>query len=265
MMSLPWIDTHTHLEHEYPFSVDEYLANARAQGVLSFVTIGTRPESLETLREFAEKYPDVYFTVGIHPHEAKDFNAEVEAKMRALSAHPKCVGIGEIGLDYHYDHSPRETQKQALERQLELALEWNKPVIIHAREAEAELLESFGRFVEKKRKRTGDASPGIIHCFSGTRHFALECLKLGFYLSFSGIVTFKKADDLREIVREVPLERILLETDSPFLAPVPHRGKPNQSAYLIETAKAVALARGIGLDALSAATVANSRRIFRLT
>lgn len=265
MERLQWIDTHTHLEHEYPFSVEEYLSNARAQGLCAFVTIGTEPKTLTALRDLAEKHDDVYFTVGIHPHEAKDFNTEVEKTMDSLRRHPKCVGVGEIGLDYYYNHSPHEVQRQVLEHQLSLALEWNKPVIIHARDAEEDLLKSFAAYSEKKwSKDPHGVGPGIIHCFSGTRNFAEECLKMGFYISFSGIVTFKKALDLREIARDVPLDRILLETDSPFLAPVPHRGKPNQSAYLVETAKIVAQAKGISLESLSSATVANSRRIFGL-
>ncbi|MEW6055787.1 MAG: TatD family hydrolase [Bdellovibrionota bacterium] len=259
---LEWIDTHTHLEHEYPFSTDEYLANARAQGVTRFVTIGTRPESLDTLRGYAEKYPDVYFTVGIHPHEAKDLNPSVEKKMGELHKHPKCVGVGEIGLDYYYDHSPREIQRAALRRQLDLALDWKKPVVIHARDAETELLEELTRYAEKC---TLAQRAGVIHCFSGTKNFAQACLALGFYISFSGIVTFKKADELRSVAQEVPLERILLETDSPFLAPVPYRGKLNQSAYLIETAKIIATLKGVSLTMLSSATVANSRHIFSLT
>jgi TatD DNase family protein len=258
---LEWIDSHTHLEHEYPFTVDEYLANARAQGVRQFVTIGTRPESLRKLKEYADRHVDVYFTVGIHPHEAKDFNPAVERTMDELRAHPKCVAVGEIGLDYHYDHSPRETQRAALERQLELALKWRKPVVIHAREAEDDLLERLSAYARGCELAQG---PGVIHCFSGTRRFAEECLKIGFLISFSGIVTFKKADDLRAIARDVPLERILIETDAPFLAPIPYRGKTNQSAYLIETAKAVAAAKGVSLEALSSATVANSRRFFNL-
>lgn len=261
-MSLEWVDSHTHLEHEYPFSIAEYLDNARAQGVKTFVTIGTTPDSLEQVRASADAHEGVYFTVGIHPHEAKDFTPEVEATMDRLRAHAKCVGVGEIGLDYHYDHSPRETQRAVFDRQLELAIAWRKPVVIHAREAEDDLLAALARYAPRSKAPGG---PGIIHCFSGTAHFARECVKLGFYISFSGIVTFKKADDIRAVAQETPLERILLETDSPFLAPMPHRGKPNQSAYLIETAKIVARERGIDLDSLSAATVANSRRIFSLT
>jgi TatD DNase family protein len=251
---LEWIDSHTHLDHEYPFSIDEYLRNARAAGVRTFVTIGTETADFEKLRKLAETHADVYFTVGIHPHEAKDFGAEAEKAMEALHAHPKCVGIGEIGLDYYYDHSPRDVQRAAFERQLALALSWKKPVVIHARDAEDDLLERL----------RAHGGPGVIHCFSGTPHFAAECLKIGFYISFSGIVTFKSAQALRDIAASVPLDRILLETDSPFLAPIPYRGKPNQSAYLIETAKIVAQAKGIELAALSAATVANSRRFFGL-
>lgn len=260
-----WIDSHTHLEHDYPFSLEEYLKNARDRGVIAFVTIGTTPGSLPKLKEIAENNEDVFFTVGIHPHEAKDYDASVEATMLELQSHPKCVGVGEIGLDYYYSHSPRETQKQVFERQLELALEWKKPIIIHARDAEDDLLERFRPHAERYRaSEPNGAGPGIIHCFSGTHNFATACLELGFYLSFSGIVTFKKADDLRAIARDVPLNRILLETDSPYLAPVPYRGKPNQSAYLIETAKIISETKGIDISTLSSATVANSKRIFRL-
>jgi TatD DNase family protein len=264
-MTLEWIDSHTHLEHEYPFSVDDYLANARAQGLRAFVTIGTRPESLTKLRDYAEKYNDVYFTVGIHPHEAKDLSDAVVNQMDALRTHAKCVGVGEIGLDYYYDHSPRDVQSLAFKRQLDLALAWDKPIVIHARDAEDDLITGLSSYTSQCSKaRLANSGPGIIHCFSGTRRFAEESLKLGFYISFSGIVTFKKAEDLRAIARDVPLDRILLETDAPFLAPVPYRGKPNQSAYLVETAKIVAAAKGVSLEALSEATLANTRRIFGL-
>lgn len=260
-MTLEWVDSHTHLEHEYPFTVEEYLNNARAQGVRTFVTIGTTPDSLEQVKASAERYEGVYFTVGIHPHEAKDFTDAVEAKMTELHAHPKCVGVGEIGLDYHYDHSPRDIQKQVFERQVDLAVKWKKPIVIHAREAEADLLEQLEKYAARSEAPGG---PGIIHCFSGTAHFARECVRLGFYISFSGIVTFKKAEEIRQVAQETPLNRILLETDSPFLAPVPYRGKTNQSAYLIETAKLIAQLRGIDLAVLSAATVASSQKIFSL-
>jgi TatD DNase family protein len=262
MQSNKWVDTHTHLEHEYPFSVDEYLSNARAQGVGCFVTIGTTPDSLERVRASAEKYDDVYFTVGIHPHEAKDLTPDVVTVMTNLQSHPKCVAVGEIGLDYYYDHSPRDQQIKALEEQLLLAQKWSKPVVIHARDAEHDLLTILSRYASAS---TAAGGPGIIHCFSGSAEFARECIKLGFYLSFSGIVTFKKADEIRQVAKDAPLDRILLETDSPYLAPVPYRGKINQSAYLIETAKIIATVRSISLDDLSAATVANSQKIFGLT
>ncbi|MBI2604818.1 MAG: TatD family hydrolase, partial [Deltaproteobacteria bacterium] len=213
---LEWIDSHTHLEHEYPFSVDEYLANARAQGVRAFITIGTEPGKLARLKEHAELYPDVFFTVGIHPHEAKFLDTAVEAEMARLRAHPKCVAVGEIGLDYFYGHSPRDAQLRALSRQLELARQWRKPVVIHARDAEDDLLRELtkhadarahaavhaaagGETTNLKPSRVNSSLPeiGVIHCFSGTRHFAEECLKLGFYISFSGIVTFKTAGALR--------------------------------------------------------------------
>lgn len=260
--TLSWIDSHTHLEHDYPFSVDEYLQKSRAAGIQKFITIGTRPESLEKLKDFSEKYPDVFFTVGIHPHETKDYNDSVEATMRTLQAHPKCVGIGEIGLDYYYNHSTEEQQRAALDRQLKLAIDCKKPVVIHARDAEAHLLEALARYTQATSLKT---RPGVIHCFSGSAHFATECVKLGFYISFSGILTFKKADDLRAIAKHVPEDRILLETDSPFLAPVPYRGKPNHSAYLVETAKVLGQTLGIPLEKLSKLTVSNTETLFGLS
>lgn len=256
-----WFDTHAHLEYEYPFSVDQYLKNAKEVGIDRLVTIGTRPGGFDRLKQIAEEHESVFFTVGVHPHDAIEYNDAVEEQLLNHCTHPKCVAVGEIGLDYHYDHSPRDVQSAVLKRQLNCALRARKPVVIHSREAEGELLEALQGYASKI---SDGAVPGIIHCFSGSEDFAEAALKLGFYLSFSGIVTFKKAEELREIVKKVPLERILLETDAPFLAPVPYRGKQNQSAYMIETARVVANLKNVALAELSKQTYENSFRVFSI-
>lgn len=257
---LEWIDTHAHLDHQYPFSLEEYLTNAKNTGVSKLITIGTTPDTLTKLSEISERYPNVYFTVGIHPHDAKLFSQSVEVQMDGLRKHPKCVAVGEIGLDYYYKHSSQDVQRQAFEQQLKLARRWQLPIVIHTRDAEEDTLKFLKDHVEKPLKKL----PGVIHCFTGTANFAEECIKLGFYISFSGIVTFKKTDALRLVVAQTPLERILIETDAPFLAPVPFRGKPNQSAYLIETAKCIAEIKKISLEELSRVTVENSMKVFGL-
>lgn len=261
---MQWIDSHTHLEHEYPFSVDEYITNARAAGVTGFINVATVPGKQSIVLSSAEKYPEVYFSIGIHPHEAADWSDSCIEEMHTLHGHPKCVAVGETGLDYYYSHSVRDHQLIAFERQLKLALEWNKPVIIHCRDgkngesAEKDALPLLQAYAAK-----ANCPPGVIHCFTGTKWFAEECLKIGFYISFSGVVTFKNAEEIREVVRLVPENRVLVETDAPYLAPVPFRGKPNQSAYVVETAKQVAKVKGLDLETFSKLTVANTKALFR--
>lgn len=255
---LEWIDSHTHLESEYPFSTDIVVENAKSNGVKTLITIGNEPKTLQQLKNNAEKYNGVFFTVGVHPHEAKDFNTQIENEMASLKDHPKCVAVGEIGLDYYYNHSPKEIQKAAFHRQCELALEWNKPIVIHSRDAEESLLNELKWFAPQSKRK------GVIHCFSGTQNFAEECLRLGFYISFSGIITFKNSEPIRNIAKTIPLDRILIETDAPFLAPVPFRGKTNQSSYLIETAKSLATTLGISLELLSESTVKNTKQLFNI-
>lgn len=253
------IDTHAHLGHEYPFSIGDYVSQARAAGVHTIITIGTKNDDLEAQKKIAHQYSDIFFTVGIHPHDGKEFNETSVALMTALQADSKCVGIGEIGLDYHYNHSEPETQKMALARQLDLAAKWKKPVVIHSREAEADLLTLLTEYVSKTplKKR-----PGAIHCFSGSYGFGKACLELGFYLSFSGIVTFKKAEEVQLMAKDTPADRLLIETDAPYLAPIPFRGKINQSAYLIETAKKIADLRKVPVEEIKSLTTANARALF---
>ncbi len=259
---LQWIDTHLHLDHPYPFTTEEYIQNAKSNGVSTLITISAEPASLQKAFEFSQKYENVFFTVGIHPHEAKFLNAEIKQLIQKLQTDPKCVAVGEIGLDYHYNHSTPEIQQEALIAQLHWAAEWKKPIVIHSRDAEEALLEHLkNHYIQKCSLKD---APGVIHCFSGTKNFANACLDLGFYISFSGILTFKKTEALREIAKQTPLNRILIETDAPYLAPVPYRGKPNQSAYMIEVAKMLSEIRGISLETLSQATVENSKKVFNL-
>ncbi len=237
------------------------IARARDAGVEIIVCVGdgdVARDSHEAAFRVAEKFPFIYTTVGVHPHEARLLDDKLYARLAELSEHPKVIAWGEIGLDYHYDNSPRDVQQEAFRRQLRMARERRLPVVIHTREAEADTLA----ILDKEWK---DANlPGVIHCFTGTRAFAEEAVRLGFYISFSGVVTFKKADDLRETAKILPLERLLIETDSPFLAPVPFRGRRNEPAYVVEVARAIAEARGASSEEIGRATSENFKRVFRL-
>jgi TatD DNase family protein len=273
-MQISWIDTHTHINHPYPFSTDEYIENAKKANIYKFINIGTTPSEFEKVIETSEKYDGVYFSLGIHPHEANLFNNEILNLIEKHSSHKKNIAIGEIGLDYYYEFSNKNLQINAFQKQCEIALKLKKPIIIHCRNskenqsntktAEEDALEVLSWFSKNYTKETLN-SPGVIHCFTGTKEFALKCLDLGFYISFSGIITFKNADDLRDIlIHHVPLNRLLIETDSPYLAPVPYRGKPNQSAYMIETAKKIASLKNIELSKLATILNENVKNLFNI-
>ena len=252
------VDSHCHLDGE-PFDADreEVILRARAAGVETLVAIGTGdgPPDLEAAIRLADSHDGFYATIGVHPHDAAKATEESFETLARLSLRPKVVAIGEIGLDYHYDFSPRETQRAVFERQLALAVHSGKPIVIHTREAWADTLAAI-------RSCWPAVNPGgIFHCFSGGPAEAEEVLALGFHVSFSGIVTFPKALDIQEAARRVPLDRLLVETDAPYLAPIPHRGKRNEPAYLVHTADCVARLRGIPLEQLAEATTANWRRL----
>ena len=250
-----WIDVHTHLNFLKGVSVDEALVQGRAAGVSRFITIGTEPKDHPVVLEIAEKhFPEVACTLGVHPHEGQIYSDEAEKFIDANVTRPYVVAVGEIGLDYYYETSPREAQKDAFRRQLQLAVKHGMPVEIHTRDAEPDTVEILKEF--------GGKVTGLLHCFTGTKWLASEALDLGLDISFSGVVTFKNADDLREVVRFVPLDRLHVETDAPFLAPVPQRGKSNVPAFVIHTAAAVAGLKGIDTETLQQATVANARRLF---
>ncbi len=250
------VDTHCHLDSEYVAGgPDDVISRAKAAGVVGFVVVGVG-RTLEPAREalsLAQRRADVRATVGVHPHDAAGWSAEVHAEAETLARAAEVVMIGEVGLDYHYDHSPREVQREVFARFIALARTLRKPLVIHTREAAADTLDVL---------RTENARDvgGIIHCFSEDRAFAESALDMGFDVSFSGIVTFKSARAIHEVAVWAPLDRILVETDSPYLAPVPMRGKPCEPAYVVHTAQRVAELRGMSLEDLAAATTANAQR-----
>ncbi|MBW6486080.1 MAG: TatD family hydrolase [Syntrophobacterales bacterium] len=249
------IDSHAHLEmDEFNEDRDNVVERARAAGLVAVIVVGTSvPDSAKAV-EMIGIYDLVYASVGVHPHEVKDIDATTYDSLRVLAQRNKVVAIGEIGLDFYYNHSPRELQFQHFAEQLDLAIELELPVIIHDREAHAETLEFLGQ--RKGRLR------GVLHCFSGDRRMAKKCLDLGFYLSIAGPVTYKKSEELREVARYLPADALLVETDSPYLAPEPFRGKRNEPAFVVETAQRVAEIRGITIEELEAATERNTRQLF---
>ena len=250
-------DSHCHLN--YKGLVEDQpgvLARARAAGVAAMLNISTRQSEWDDVIAVAEREPDVWASVGIHPHEA-DAHPDVQtATLVAKAAHPRVVGIGESGLDYYYDHSDRERQRASFRAHIAAARERGLPIIVHTRDAEedtaAMLAEEMGK----------GAFPGVIHCFTASAGFARKALDLGLFISLSGIVTFKNAKDLQETAKSIPLDRLLIETDSPFLAPVPHRGKRCEPAFVADTARFVAELRGMPVAELAERTSANFRALF---
>jgi TatD DNase family protein len=248
------VDSHCHLDFaDFAAERDAVIERARAAGVGTMVTICTRLDELPGVRAIADAYDDVWCSVGAHPHEAADHAGIGADELVALAAHPRVVGIGESGLDFHYDHSPRDVQERVFRAHIAASQASGLPLIVHAREADAEIAAIL---------REEGASSGVLHCFSSGRALAESALNLGFYISISGIVTFRNTDDLRAIVRDVPLDRLLVETDAPYLAPVPYRGRRNEPAYVAATAAAVAALKGIELEELAAATTDNFFRLF---
>lgn len=251
------IDSHCHLD--FPeLAGDEagVLARARTAGVAGMLTIGTRLDQFERVRAIAERHANVWCSVGVHPHEAKDEGQRTPDRLIEAAQHPKVVGIGETGLDYFYDHSPREEQVESFRAHIAAARKTGLPLIVHTRDADAET----GDILEDEHAK--GAFPGLIHCFSSGPDVARRALALGLYISISGIVTFKAAESLRAIVRDIPLERLLVETDSPYLAPVPKRGRTNEPAFVAHTAAQVAGLKGISQAELEAATTDNFFRLF---
>lgn len=249
------IDSHCHLDGpQFDQDRDEAIRRARDAGVECLLAIGTGngPPDLEAGIRLAERYPHVYCTVGVHPHHAAKATDRTLLGLEALLRHPKVVAIGEIGLDYHYDFSPRETQREVFLNQLDLAARYGKPIVIHTREAWP---DTFA-ILEANWK-----GQGIMHCFSGGPEEARRSLALGFHISFAGVLTFPKAIALQQAAAEVPDDRILIETDAPYLAPIPHRGKRNEPAFVVHTAEKLATLRNSSLDAIATLTSNNFRRL----
>ncbi len=261
MTDLTLIDSHAHLDFKsFQPDLGDILERARAAGVEQIVTIGASDgfESNPRALALAEAHPHIFAALGIHPHDASVASEEVIAAVRALALdHPKVVAIGETGLDYHYNNSTPEAQRAAFRRFIQVALELDKPLVVHTREAERDTIDIL-------TSEGGRGCGGIIHCFSGTAWMAEQALALGFYISFSGIVTFKTAVEIHEVARSTPLDRLHVETDAPFLAPIPHRGKRNEPAYVAHTLRFIAALRGMDPADLSRITTANTRRLLKL-
>jgi TatD DNase family protein len=258
-----FIDSHAHIDGpEFDTDREATIQRARDDGVSAILDVGTGdPHSgaLERAVELAEKHRDIYAAVGVHPHDARLFDKEAESRIGNLvKQSSRVIAWGEIGLDFHYDNSPRELQMEVFARQLELARDASLPVIIHTREAEEETINIL------KAQWAGSNLPGIMHCFSGSLALAEQCIDLGFSISFSGILTFKKAEDLRAIAAQVPLDRLLIETDCPCLAPVPFRGKRNEPSFVVEVARCLAAIHGMSAKKIGEITTDNFWRLFNL-
>jgi TatD DNase family protein len=251
------IDSHCHLDFpQLAERLPEVLARARAGGVGRMVTISTHVARFARYRALAEVHEELFCTVGTHPHNAAEEPDVPTSEIVALSRHPRCIAIGEAGLDYHYDNSPREVQRRVFRTHIAAARESRLPLVIHARDADEDMIAILS---EEMGQGTFDA---VLHCFSSGAALAQAGVELGFYVSFSGILTFKRSEELREIAAAVPPERLLVETDAPYLAPEPHRGRPNEPAYVAHTASVLAETIGVGPERLAELTTRNFYRLF---
>jgi TatD DNase family protein len=258
-----FVDSHAHIDGpEFDADREEVIQRAHAAGVSAVLNVGTgdpHSDAFERAIELGRSHQTVYTAIGTHPHDARFYNDEAAEKTRSLiQSGERVVAWGEIGLDFHYDNSPRDVQVAVFKRQLRAARDLNLPVIIHTREAEAETIDVL------KTDYDGADRRGVFHCFSGSESLAKKALEIGFMISFSGIVTFKKADELRNIARQVPLDHLLIETDCPYLTPVPHRGKRNEPAYVVEVARCMAALHGLDSEELGHITAENFMRFFNL-
>jgi len=251
------VDHHCHLDFpDFAAELDTVVARAREAKVATLVSISTRIRQFDKVRAVAERFEDVYCSVGTHPHNAhEELDIQVE-RIIELSRHPKVVAIGESGLDYHYKHSTPEAQAEGFRRHIAAARETGLPLEIHTRDADEDTISIL------EDEHAKGAFPAVLHCFTGGRALAMRALDLGLYISFSGVITFKKAGELRDIAHDVPLDRLLVETDAPFLAPDPYRGKRNEPAYVAKTATTLALVKGVSLDAIAQTTTDNFFRLY---
>lgn len=255
-----FIDSHAHIQgSEYADEVAGVVQRAKEAGVEEIIVVGGAGEfaSNEAAVALADSFPGLFATVGMHPHDAKEVGSDELKRLEVLAANPRVIAIGETGLDFYYSHSPHDTQRSVFSQFIGLARELDLPLVVHERDAHrdcADLLRTLGN----------GRSRGVIHCFTGDYDAARTYLDLGFYLSFTGIITFKNADALREVVRKVPLEKILVETDSPYLTPVPHRGKRNEPAYVRFVAQTIADVKNIGLEEVARVTTDSVRQLFQI-
>lgn len=259
------IDSHAHLDYEYEQPLESILTNAENAGITHIIIIAAEPDSLARVKKLASEHDNLFHSSGIHPHEAKDWTPAIFQEVQELSRSAKCVAIGELGLDYYYDHSDRDSQIKCIREQLDYSVEIGKPVIVHTRDAEADTKVELARHAADWRSQHGtEKSPGVIHCFTASKDFAEFALQEGYFISFSGIITFKNAEDLRDVVRMVPMDRLLVETDSPYLAPVPHRGRQNEPAHTRVVAEKVAELKELPLSEIARITRENTIRLFSL-
>jgi TatD DNase family protein len=251
------VDSHCHLDFpEFASELGDVLARARAAGVGHFLTIGTELKKFPGVLQAAQSAPDIHCTIGVHPHEAEGERLESPEALLQASANPKVVGFGESGLDFYYNHAPREAQIEDFRIHIAAARQAQLPLVVHTRDAEDDTIAILREEMEQ------GAFSGVIHCFTGTPKLARDALDLGFFISVSGIATFKKSDELRATLSEVPLDRLLIETDAPYLAPQPVRGKRNEPAFVVHTANMLAELKGVSADTLAEATSANFFRLF---
>ena len=254
------IDSHCHLDFDdFGDDIDDVVARAAANGVGAMVTICTHLSRFEAVKAVAERFDNIWCSVGVHPHEAGPEGQQAADKLIELAEHPKVVGIGETGLDYYYEHSPREAQRTSFRAHIAAARQTGLPLIVHSRDADTEMAQIL------REEFAAGPYTGVMHCFSSGRPLAEAALEIGFYISFSGILTFKKADDIRAIASDVPPDRLLVETDAPYLAPVPNRGKRNEPAFVVHTAAQLAALKGLSSEGLAQQTTDNFYRLFSRT
>jgi TatD DNase family protein len=250
-------DSHCHLDFpDFADEIEAVVARAHDAGVERIITISTRVAHGERLVALAERFANVWFTIGTHPHQAGEEPDTDSATIRRFAAHSKCVGIGEAGLDYHYDYAPRDVAKRVFIAQIALARELALPLVIHARDAD----DDVGQILRDEMARGAFAA--VLHCFTSSPALARTGLELGLYISFSGVLTFKNSQDLRDIAREVPMRRLLVETDAPFLAPIPMRGQRNEPSFVTHTARILAAIKGVDAQTIGATTRANTLALF---
>ena len=252
------IDTHTHIDMEnFADRFDEVMQTAKDYGVEKVVIPGVEPSGFDRIIKLCEEYPDVYGAVGVHPEELNAYNEEAENRIKELLKHKKIIAIGEIGLDYYWDKSQIEKQKEIFERQILIAKQAQKPILVHDREAHLDSFEIL--------KKTNAAETGVVmHCFSGSPEFAQQCINEGFYIALGGVVTFKNAKKVKEVAKTVPLDKLLLETDAPYMTPVPFRGKENQPAYVKFVAEEIAQLRGVSFEEIAEATTTNAKKLLKI-